>query len=233
MTAQKSTFLIGYELFVMNLKTDSGVRRCKNKASEQEAKEGLRAHLMKTVSPTPDHIIFTSCVNETKQMETIDIISLIKKVVPARKKELAPVKKKRSWFRWRKRIDQVAALVLLCMMVSCGPSREEIDAQQAQEPSGEEKITSEAEYYGKPVINVNKRAYGDTLYSYSKTSLNSSNNHLELRTYDIDGCEWLGDIGCDGDKFTHKGSCKYCAARQRALIIETIELYRRSMETKE
>ncbi len=227
MTPQKFTFLIGYELFIMNLKTDSGVRRCKNKASEEEAKEGLRAHLMKTVSPTPDHIIFTSCVNETKQMETIDIISLIKKVVPARKKELAPVKKKRSWFRWRKRIDQVAALVLLCMMVSCGPSKEE---QVRQQPPPQE-VRPEIWHEGKRVIDVNLRASGDTLYSYGKGGPESY--QLHLRTYDIEGCEWMGNIGRDGYRFAHKGTCKYCAARQRAMIIETIELYRRSIETRE
>lgn len=77
----KQTFLIDYKVFNMqSVVVKSGSMRCKNKEDEESAKRDLKRHLLNTV-PLAGRVLFDRCVNETKEKQEADVLSLVRSMV--------------------------------------------------------------------------------------------------------------------------------------------------------
>lgn len=82
---QTYTFLIEYKVLNMqSVVVKNGSIRCKNKEDEEDAQRSLRRHLLNTV-PGAGRVLFGRCVNETKQKQDADVLTLIRSMVAAKR----------------------------------------------------------------------------------------------------------------------------------------------------
>lgn len=78
-------FLIEYKVFTFQrVMIKAGSMRCKNKATEDEARRSLNAHLMKSV-PGAHQVVIIKCKNETEEERAADILALAEKMVRAKR----------------------------------------------------------------------------------------------------------------------------------------------------